>query len=160
MKYEAIFCDFDGTLLADDFKISKLNRQAIKEYIDFGGKFIISTGRLFQSIYPHLIDLGITKGKVIVSQGSCIYDIETKQLVYEKTITKEHTLAIADYVESQMEKYPNRIVNVVYIDDNCWTISKNPYVDKLCSLIKVQPQFTEMEISKFFKTHEIGRAHV
>ena len=33
MKYELIFCDFDGTLLRNDFTVGEKSVKAIKDYI-------------------------------------------------------------------------------------------------------------------------------
>ena len=54
MKYKALFTDFDGTLFSDNFTVSEKDIAAIKDYTSRGGKFFISTGRLFNSIYPYL----------------------------------------------------------------------------------------------------------
>ena len=43
MKYKAIFSDFDGTLLSDDFTVSKKNIEALNEYVDKGATCLLST---------------------------------------------------------------------------------------------------------------------
>ena len=46
INYKMIVSDFDGTLVQGDGKVSEKNIKAINEYIDAGGVFVISTGRV------------------------------------------------------------------------------------------------------------------
>ena len=45
MKYKAIVCDLDGTLLNSQHTISKYTRDVIKDVTNLGVKFFIATGR-------------------------------------------------------------------------------------------------------------------
>ena len=74
--YDIIFSDYDFTLYGKSGKVSQKTKDAIKRYISSGGKFVISTGRIYQSVKSVAKDLGLT-GDIITSQGSQIYNIDT-----------------------------------------------------------------------------------
>ncbi len=98
MKYKALFTDFDGTLFADDFTISEKDIAAIKDYTNRGGKFFISTGRLLNSIYPYLIQMGVDSEKIVVSQGAEVYDVKTKEPLYRKLMSKDLAKRVLDFI--------------------------------------------------------------
>lgn len=52
MKYKLLFSDFDGTLACDDNTITKRNLDAIRSYVERGGKFVVCTGRMSASVAP------------------------------------------------------------------------------------------------------------
>ena len=59
MKYEMMISDFDGTL----GRLSEINAEtveAIKEFEQKGGKFVICTGRMYCSIERICLKYGFT----------------------------------------------------------------------------------------------------
>lgn len=46
MKYRLFCCDFDGTLLRDDFTVSERDAAAVRDYVKRGGTFVLLTGRM------------------------------------------------------------------------------------------------------------------
>ena len=68
INYGMIISDFDGTLVKDDGTVSQINKQAISKYIENGGIFAISTGRLPAGIVSRAKELGL-KGVVSCCQG-------------------------------------------------------------------------------------------
>ncbi len=87
MRYKAIFCDFDGTLYREDHTISPTNKRAIKEFTKAGGKFVVSTGRLFSAIYPKLEELQLD-GDVIVYQE---YSTSSQRSKFSESILTKTT---------------------------------------------------------------------
>lgn len=143
MKYKAIFCDFDGTLYSDDYTISNNDRQAIQKYVDDGGRFIISSGRLFSSILPHAKSLGL-KDKVIVSQGANIYDMTTQSSIWSKSFEVEQAVEAAKYAE-----HFNNIVPMAYIDGDCYAKERNQYTDMFADICKIKIMYTGCDLSKY-----------
>ena len=82
MKYELIFCDFDGTLLRNDLTVGEKSVKAIKDYISRGGNFVICTGRMSRSMDGWLDYLGIRNQRIAVAgfQGTHIADTSGKLL--------------------------------------------------------------------------------
>ena len=98
INYPLIVSDFDGTLVNKDGTISNENKEKISAYVQAGGKFAISTGRLPIGILPRVRELELT-GMVCCSQGAIIMDIESGQPILEGKLSYETTLAIVEKME-------------------------------------------------------------
>ncbi len=144
MKYKAIFCDFDGTIYRDDHTISQVNKEAIRKYTQAGGKFVVSTGRLFSAIYPKTQELGLD-GDVIVYQGAGVYDIKTKKQVFGQYFKREDAAKALEYIEDMGDGY----VPLVYINDTCHAQAPNEYVDAFVSICNVDYKTTGIPLSKY-----------
>ena len=98
INYPLIVSDFDGTLVNHDTTISEKNKKAINDYVEAGGKFAISTGRLPSGILTRAKELGL-KGTIATCQGAVILDIESGKLISEERIPHETTLKIVEKME-------------------------------------------------------------
>lgn len=146
MRYKAIFCDFDGTLYREDHTVSQVNKRAIKDFVDAGGKFVISTGRLFSAIYPKLEELGLD-GDVIVYQGGGIFDIKSKKQIFGRFFDKEDAIAALEYVESLGDGY----TPLVYINDTCHCKEFNESVGVFVGICAIGYVETHMPLSQFVR---------
>lgn len=145
MKYKAIFCDFDGTIYRSDHTISQATKDAVKRYVEAGGKFVISTGRLFSAIYPKTQELGLD-GEVIVYQGAGIYDINTKQQIFGQFFNREDAVKALKYIEALGA---DNYVPLVYINDICHAQSKNEYVDEFVKICNISYKTTQIPLSEY-----------
>ena len=98
IKYPLIVSDFDGTLVNDDGTIAENNKAAISAYIQAGGKFAISTGRMPAGILARARELGL-KGVVCCCQGANIMEIESGEMLMEGRISPEMTYEICKKME-------------------------------------------------------------
>lgn len=98
ISYPLIISDFDGTLVNADGTISERNKRAIAKYVEAGGAFALSTGRLPAGILSRAQELGL-KGKVCCCQGAIILDIETKGIILEGRLSLESTIAACKKME-------------------------------------------------------------
>ena len=98
INYPIIVSDFDGTLVNADGTISEKNKKAIAEYVEAGGVFALSTGRLPAGILSRASELGL-KGNVCCCQGAIILDIETKEILMEGRLSLESTVAACKKME-------------------------------------------------------------
>ena len=98
VNYPLIVSDFDGTLVNGDGSISQENKEMIRSYMEVGGHFAISTGRLPMGILPRVKELGL-KGVVSCCQGSILLDIESGKTIMEGRLSYETTLAIVEAME-------------------------------------------------------------
>ncbi|MDE6758279.1 MAG: Cof-type HAD-IIB family hydrolase [Clostridia bacterium] len=147
MKYKAIFCDFDGTIYRDDHTISQVNKDAIRSYVEAGGKFVVSTGRLFSAIYPKVVELGLDK-EVIVYQGAGIYDISSKQQIFGQFFDRESAVKVLEYVEAMGS---DNYVPLVYINDVCHAQSKNEYVEEFVRICNIGYKTTDIPLSEYVR---------
>lgn len=144
MKYKAIFCDFDGTLYRDDHTVSSRNLEAIRAYLDRGGKFVISTGRLFQSVRKQLDALGLNEGEVIVCQGAGVYDASTGRRLWAETIRRDYALECARFIDSSSD-----VVGMMYIDDECYAVQKNEFSDRFVQICGIDYRATGCKLEQF-----------
>lgn len=75
-----IYSDMDGTLLNNKKKVSHENKEAIKLFIENGGRFSMATGRAFEAIEEYLEDININM-PLIVYNGAMIYDSKERKIL-------------------------------------------------------------------------------
>ncbi|MGL5357319.1 MAG: Cof-type HAD-IIB family hydrolase [Cetobacterium sp.] len=83
-KCKIIFSDLDGTLLNEKGEISSYTKEIISKLSNHDIKFVIATGRCFETAKKIKDDLGISC-YLIVSNGAEIYD-ENENLIYTNYI--------------------------------------------------------------------------
>ncbi|MBQ7368465.1 MAG: HAD family phosphatase [Clostridia bacterium] len=98
INYRLIVSDFDGTLVQADGNVSEENKRAITRYVQNGGNFAISTGRLHYGILNRARELGLT-GLVSCCQGAIIMDIQSGKTVIDNRLSHETTLAACQKLE-------------------------------------------------------------
>lgn len=88
----------DGTLLNDQKQISDGNRKAILDALSKGHKIVISTGRALSSAIElaERLQLSMEGCYIIAYNGSCIYDISRKEIIYQQTIPLEYVRYLLD----------------------------------------------------------------
>ena len=94
MKYKAIVCDLDGTLLNSQHTISKYTRDVIKDVTNLGVKFFIATGRHHMDALKFKEMLGLdsylisSNGARIHNENNEIFDLNINEEIY-KNIYKD-----------------------------------------------------------------------
>lgn len=94
MKYEAIVCDLDGTLLNEKHKLSDETKEVIGKVKATGRKIFIATGRHHLDALEIKKQLGLDS-YLISSNGARIHD-ENNIEVYERNIDDETAKFILD----------------------------------------------------------------
>ena len=151
MKYKALFTDFDGTLFSDNFTVSEKDIAAIKDYTARGGKFFISTGRLFNSIYPYLNDMGVESEMIVVSQGAEVYNVKTKQPLFRELISQDLAKRVFAYIDKYIEKNPV-VTAMMYIDDEVYFIDRLPeYREAFCNILKIKPHILDCTMLEYLQ---------
>lgn len=120
-----IALDLDGTLFNHQGKISEKNKAAIRHAKSHGIQVIISTGRPFVGLpVDELNDLSIDYA--ITANGSAIYRISKKELLFEDAISAAHGAALLE------ELYQHTLHMDVFIDGNAYTQqSTRAFINKL-----------------------------
>lgn len=114
MKYDIIFSDYDNTLYGKSGKISEKTKAGIQKFVENGGKFVISTGRIYDSVRPIAQSLGLTDD-LISSQGSAIYNLATDKAIFTYTMIKDKAIQIVEYALN------NGCVPQFYFDNKIYT---------------------------------------
>jgi Cof subfamily protein (haloacid dehalogenase superfamily) len=111
--------DMDGTLLNSKKEISKRNKDAIKYFVERGGKFTVATGRMLSSVEEFIEELNIHI-PAILHNGAKIYDYSKEEVISEHFIEDYRKLAIKKVYEENpdigIEIFSDE---VVYIYRSC-----------------------------------------
>lgn len=100
MTYKLIVSDFDDTIVDDSQAISESTINAIRDYEERGGKFVLCTGRMISAIIPHAKKMGL-KGDIVGYQGAVIADIESGKFLVEHAIPYEKAVKVSSYLEER-----------------------------------------------------------
>lgn len=121
IKYPLIVSDCDGTILNSNHTIDNYTKEKIIQYVNDGGVFAVSTGRMISSILPLVRSWGL-KGVVSAFQSGVIMDIETETILRQCTMSHETAMEVCKIMEDMQlhihayalwEAYSNR--------DNQWS---------------------------------------
>lgn len=74
--------DFDDTLYGSDLTVSGENVEAVRYFIEQGGRFTVATGRARPAFAP-CWELCPINAPVILSNGSALYDFQREEMVCE-----------------------------------------------------------------------------
>ena len=99
INYGLIVSDFDGTLICEDGTFPQKNKEKILEYIQAGGIFAISTGRLPMAVLKRARELGI-QGVISCGHGSVIVDIESEKILFDGSMPNAVAVKICKKMES------------------------------------------------------------
>ena len=103
-----IVSDLDGTLLNEEHQVSEKNAEAIRYFIDNGGRFTVATGRIQEEVEPFLDEL-IMNVPAIISNGGMIYDFNSDFMIMERFLPHR----IENFAAQVMEDFPQAGVMVV-----------------------------------------------
>jgi Cof subfamily protein (haloacid dehalogenase superfamily) len=82
---EALACDLDRTLIAEDLVLRDRTRAALGAAIDAGLHVVVATGRMYRAVRPYLDDAGILS-PAICYQGAVVADPRTGDFLRHEPI--------------------------------------------------------------------------
>lgn len=149
MKYLIVATDFDDTLLKSDLSISPYTKKTIEKYENAGGTFMVSTGRMYKSIYNSAMRIGLSKGLVISYQGALVNDMNDGSVLFHKTLNCD----IAVKMTKELEK-EDAILHIYYNDEllvkEITDYTKN--YEKVC---EIKAKVIGKTLSKYIKENNI-----
>ena len=91
--YKLIAIDLDGTLLNSQGEISDENRLYLKKAINSGIEVVLASGRPIDSVENLSLEIGANR-YLISGNGSVVYGIQEKEILYNKFLSKAQVLNI------------------------------------------------------------------
>lgn len=91
--YKLVAIDLDGTLLNSYGEISIATKKAIKKAINKGTEIILASGRPISSIETIANEIG-ANNFLISGNGAVAYDINKKEIIHNRFLSKEQILNI------------------------------------------------------------------
>lgn len=121
-KYKIVFTDIDDTLNPVNQASSDYTKEIVKKVRDLGIKIIANTGRGTEYACRKSREAGLSE-YVISSNGSEIYNYETKEKIFSRSIPKETVKEVYDYCNSHnmtviFNSFTERFMNVKKYDYN------------------------------------------
>jgi Cof subfamily protein (haloacid dehalogenase superfamily) len=129
---EALACDLDRTLIAEDAELRPRTRAALSAARAAGLHVIVDTGRMFRSVRPYLAAAGLDE-PVVCYQGAVVADPVSGRFLRHEPIPLELAREAITAVEA--EGYPLNC----YIDDEL-------YVAKHTSASEAYASFQNLEV--------------
>jgi Cof subfamily protein (haloacid dehalogenase superfamily) len=149
MKYKMIACDYDGTIFPFDAReVPSFTKEMIHRYIDAGGRFVITTGRIFSSIRPEAERLNLA-GDLICLQGSAIYSLSDGKLKFSEPLDTVTAVNVLRYGEDE-----GRICHV-YFDSDYYVEKQNDFTDYYSEYCNVKPVYTGIRLSEYIERNKI-----
>ena len=99
-NYKAIFCDYDGTLVGSDFKISENVKNAIGDWRRAGGKFSIISSKPFQGPIKSTCDIMGLEDPAVVTGGAAIVDPKTEKIISAEHIGEDEVKKISLFLDT------------------------------------------------------------
>lgn len=116
--YKLVAIDLDGTLLNSYGEVGESTRKALKTIKSKGIEVVLASGRPISSTESLAIELGVDN-YLISGNGAAVYDIKNQKIVYDRFLTKNQVLEIANICEQ------NSFFYNVYTEDEVIASSLN-----------------------------------
>ncbi len=84
-----IASDVDGTLNNKLRRLPERNKEAIKRFVDLGGRFTLASGRNPKSMEKHFRRLPIDGTPAVVMNGAGLYDFQKNEMIYFSSMSDE-----------------------------------------------------------------------
>jgi Cof subfamily protein (haloacid dehalogenase superfamily) len=94
---EALACDLDRTLIAEDGILHERTKRALRAARDAGLHVVIVTGRMFRSVHPYVDEAGLDD-PVVCYQGAVVADPTTGEFLRHEPIPLETAREAIDAV--------------------------------------------------------------
>ncbi len=120
-----IASDIDGTLNNKLRRLPERNEEAIKKFVEIGGRFTLASGRNPQSMEKHFKRLPIAGTPAVVINGAGLYDFQKHEMIHFSAISKDGmSLAI-----EAAKKFP--LVDVIVVAKDIIYITGTGWFGKL-----------------------------
>lgn len=125
-----LITDLDGTLLHGS-EVPPRNVEAIRRFIERGGKFTIASGRAIGPAIMHIRDIPLSAPAVIIN-GGIIYDYEKGEMLQKQALP----VHVKDYLIGIMAAFPDVGVEI-FTSDNDYVVRNNFVIENHLSREKL-----------------------
>ncbi len=97
MRFRLIAADLDHTLLDENAEISERNKDAIRKAVSRGIKFIIATGRMFQTSVPYFKELGLKYDWPLINyHGAMIKTAQSEKVLLHRPLDNRTAIDVVE----------------------------------------------------------------
>ncbi|MCI9446584.1 MAG: Cof-type HAD-IIB family hydrolase [Lachnospiraceae bacterium] len=146
MEHKILFTDLDDTLLDEDKKICRENREKIAQMLKQGHYFVIATGRPTATGKIVVKELGLTMPGCYMASfnGAVIYDCAAQRVLAQRTIPLYLAKEILD------EAHKERLYIHSYQSDIILTEEHGPELEFYLSKVKMEYQLVQDIYSRLY----------
>lgn len=119
-----IISDMDGTLLDDEKNLSEKNIEAIKYFVENGGKFSIASGRIQSRVMMYLEKMPVNL-PVIAVNGMVLYDAKKREVILSDYLTGNPK----GLLNGVLKKYPD-VGAEIFKGEEIFFVNSNKYIEK------------------------------
>jgi Cof subfamily protein (haloacid dehalogenase superfamily) len=125
MKYKMLVLDMDDTLLTDDHKISKENKEMLFKAQELGVYVVLASGRptLAMTAFAKELELDINNSFMLSFNGAVITDLKEDKVLFEQMLTKHQIHELYDY------SLKSKTDIITYIDGEIVSETDSEYID-------------------------------
>ncbi len=127
MKYKVLVCDLDDTLIGQDRTVSSAVKAAVDDFRRRGGRFTISTGRIYSSATRYARRLEVME-PLITNGGALIKMPNDGDVIWQATLRHELCEELLERTERVGALRYFHLDGDVYADRKC---SENDYYEDL-----------------------------
>ena len=146
MKYKLIASDFDSTIY-DGKEIPPRVVKAVAEYRRAGGRFVVATGRIFESIRKK-IPLLDADDNVIACQGAALYSMRTGEVLTRFPLPPDVAKKVVAFYEAHGD------VCHAYADREFYVAKENPMSEVYAAYCEVTPTYLGYPLSEYLPKME------
>lgn len=124
-KYKMLVLDLDDTLLTDDHQISAKNKEMLLKAQEMGVKVVLASGRPTPAMIQYAEELNLKNfdSFLISFNGGMITDLRNRQVVFERSLTKEEIHSLHDF------SIENNVHIITYSDKGIVSETESEYID-------------------------------
>lgn len=110
-KFDNIFIitDVDNTFLRSDRSLSERNVEAIKYFVNEGGKFTFATGRVHSSLLRNVsIASELANAPGVMANGTYLYDFKLDKVLDASYLPEKEAREVADFIFAYNDEFGMR----------------------------------------------------
>lgn len=125
MKYKMLVLDMDDTLLTDNHKISKKNKEMLMKAQELGVYVVLASGRPTPAMTKYAEELELAKyGSFMLSfNGAIITNLKEDTVFYERSLTKDQIHELHEF------SVLNNVHIITYIDGKIVSETDSDYIE-------------------------------
>lgn len=139
-----ICSDLDDTLLNSERKLTGRIKDSIRRYVEFGGKFVIATGRMTFAALPIARELEL-HGEILTFQGAIVADIDSGKVIDNTLIPNDDAIKICKFIETTDYYFHT------YIEDYFVAEKETKYTKMYASFCNCHYEICRQKLSEYLK---------
>jgi len=133
MRFRLIAADLDYTLLDENAEISDRNKEAVRKAVSRGVKFVIATGRMFQTSVPYMKELGLEWDWPLINyHGAMIKTARSEKVIFHRPLENRTAIEVIEET-SRLDLHVS-----MFVGNNLYVREENEHTRYYRSLTNIE----------------------